>query len=78
MVNKQWTGVSISANGRFQTAIDSVNGTVHLSIDHGNTWYISPSPLIQNRNLEAISVSANGQYQTVVEDGGAIYISNML
>jgi len=78
LMSSNWTGVSISANGRFQTVINGEYGTVHMSIDYGKTWYQSDSTVIQNKNLEAVSVSANGQYQTVVEDGGAIYISNLL
>jgi photosystem II stability/assembly factor-like uncharacterized protein len=78
VIDKCWSSISISANGKYQTALDSIHGMVHISIDYGNTWNISPAANVQNHSWEAVSVSANGQYQTIVENGGGVYISNLL
>jgi hypothetical protein len=78
VVNKSWVGISMSANGKYQTAVDRIGGCVHFSLDYGFSWQNTPSPIMQNRVFQAVGVSANGQYQTVVEDGGSIYVSNLL
>jgi len=76
--NNNWVSVSISANGKFQTVLNANNGSVYFSTNYGNDWNTTHSTVAQNYNFQAVSISANGQYQTAVENGGAIYISNLI
>lgn len=70
--HQKWLVVSISANGKYQSAIEE-DGDIYVSSNFGKTW-------IQRANIGTsltnnISISLTGQYQTVA-NGTDIYISN--
>jgi hypothetical protein len=66
-----WDGVSISSNGRIQSATDS-GGYIYNSQDYGTTWNIATS---NNRTWFCISISANANFQTAIDIAGYIYVS---
>ena len=68
---KNWTCISLSASGQYQTA-GVANDFIYISNDYGNTWTQTASSLNWNR----VSISSSGQYQTAVVYGGYIYISS--
>ena len=61
-----WQGVSISASGRYRTAVARV-GVIYVSSDYGTTWSASN---IANSSLvyRNVALSASGQYQTAVSE----------
>lgn len=70
--NQNWLVVSISASGKYQTAIEEY-GDIYVSNNFGTTW-------IQRENIGTaltnnISISLTGQYQTAA-NGTEIYVSN--
>jgi hypothetical protein len=68
-----WTGVSVSSEGQYQTAVDS-GGYLYTSSDYGNSWkYITNG--IRQQLWTGVSISANGKFQTALEFGGSIYFS---
>jgi hypothetical protein len=80
-LNLNWTCVSVSGNGKYQSAVVQ-GGNIYNSNDYGITW-------IKNINAPinqwyGISVSYSGQYQTAMPNGfknsdtpyGFIYTSN--
>jgi photosystem II stability/assembly factor-like uncharacterized protein len=74
-IYKQWSRVSISSNGMYQSATVSPNGYIYKSSDYGNNW--SPTATnYGNLNWRGISVSLQGNYQTAVVNGGYIYTSS--
>jgi len=70
--NKKWLGVSISIDGKYQTAIEEL-GDIYISSDHGTNWTVSTNIGQEISNMVAISTS--GQYQTA-SNGKHIYISS--
>ena len=66
-----WDGVSISSEGRIQSATDS-GGYIYNSQDYGTTWNIVTS---NNRTWFCISISANANFQTAIDIAGYIYVS---
>ena len=69
--NRFWRNISISSDGKYQTAF-VMNGQIYVSSDYGNTWVAKDS----NRNWWGISISSDGKYQTAVATGGQIYVSS--
>ena len=71
-IPKNWTSVSVSSSGQYQTAV--VNGEyIYISSDYGATW----TPITTySKNWTAVSVSSSGEYQTAVTNGEYIYISS--
>lgn len=70
--NKKWLAISISALGKYQSAIEE-SGGIYISSNYGKTWTLSYSIGINTTNC--ISISETGQYQTA-SNGIQIYISN--
>jgi BNR-Asp box repeat len=70
-----WQGVSLSSDGRFQTAIDN-GGKVYISNDYGLTWTAVRQDIMQNKTWVSVSISATGEYQTILEQNGSVYLSN--
>lgn len=66
-IKNDWHDVSISASGKYQTAISN---SIYVSSDFGNTWYEK-----LNASTDAISISASGKYQTAVSSNEFIYTS---
>ena len=66
-----WDGVSISSEGKIQSATDS-GGYIYNSQDYGATWNIVTS---NNRTWFCISISANANFQTAIDIAGYIYVS---
>jgi photosystem II stability/assembly factor-like uncharacterized protein len=68
----KWLGITVSTDGRFQSAIDE-SGNIFSTRNYGTTWApitsIGPSP------CNNISMSFTGQHQTV-SNGRAIFISD--
>jgi len=69
--NRAWYGISISSDGKYQTAIVNA-GQIYVSTDYGNTWAAKDI----NRLWWSVSISSDGKYQTAVVTGGFIYISS--
>jgi len=67
---KQWRSVSISSDGKYQTAV-VYNGQIYISDDYGATWTAVDSA----RVWYSVSMSSDGRYQTAVVDNGQIWIS---
>lgn len=70
--SNNWLSISLSSDGRFQTAIDE-NGNIHSTKDYGITWSITNS--IGNSPANSVSISFTGIYQTV-SNGTNIYVSS--
>jgi hypothetical protein len=69
--NRPWTRISISSDGKYQSAI-VFNEKIYVSSDYGNSWVAKES----NRSWFGISISSDGKYQSAVVDVGRIYISS--
>jgi photosystem II stability/assembly factor-like uncharacterized protein len=67
----QWSQISISANGQYQTAANYGYG-LYTSSDYGESWSLTST----NLNYNVVAVSGNGQYQTALVDQGGLYTSN--
>ena len=65
-VNKQWSSVSLSSDGKYQTAVinNTTNGTVFTSSDYGVTWVERTAT--GNKEWSSVSISSDGKYQTAV------------
>jgi Phage Tail Collar Domain len=81
-LQQEWTGVSLSASGQYQTAVagdvthlGNTKGYIYISSDYGNTWY-KINPTGQTMPWVAISISASGQYQTAGASYDYIYTSS--
>jgi len=72
--DKNWDAISISSDGKYQTALDS-GGDIYRSDDFGQTWNFINDPVIMDKQWKAIAMSAGGQFQTALEQGGNIYKS---
>jgi hypothetical protein len=69
-----WSGLSVSASGEYQTVADNLSSGIYTSTDFGTTWILSPSSVFGNFYYAA--VSATGRYQTIVTFSfPGIYIS---
>lgn len=68
-----WFSVSMSYDGKYQTAVD-VSGRIYISSNYGETWIKIKE--IVNVPYINVSVSGNGKYQTLFVTGGLMYISN--
>jgi photosystem II stability/assembly factor-like uncharacterized protein len=68
--SRVWRGISISSDGKYQTAT-VYGGQIYTSSDYGNTWATKDI----NRLWWNVSISSNGKYQTATVYGGQIYIS---
>ena len=74
-----WSSVSMSASGKYQTAvIDNTDITepsgIYISLDYGNTWTQSSSLVYR---WASVSLSSSGQYQLASTlDGNGIYLSS--
>ena len=70
--SKFWSSVSVSASGKYQTAVAS-DEYIYISSDYGNNWTsAASSQLVWN----SVSISASGQYQTACVYSGSIWISS--
>lgn len=79
-----YTGISMSADGRYQTAVvmdlygDGEGlGFAYVSSDFGNTW----NPKASAKDWKDVAVSANGKYQAIAEydmvnGEGSVYLSS--
>jgi photosystem II stability/assembly factor-like uncharacterized protein len=73
--NRNWTGVSISTDGKYMTAINS-GGFIYTSSNYGVDWGLVQTSEIGENLWTGISISVNGKYQTVLNtQSGHIYIS---
>tara|TARA_B110000285_G_scaffold230632_1_gene297615 strand:+ start:886 stop:2736 length:1851 start_codon:yes stop_codon:yes gene_type:complete len=70
--NQNWLAVSISASGKYQTAIEEY-GDIYTSKNFGTTWTSSQN--IGTALTNSISISLSGQYQTAA-NGKDIYVSS--
>jgi hypothetical protein len=71
---RNWTSVSSSASGEYQTAVVN-SGYIYTSSNYGNTWVEMTS--VGTSNWYGVSVSASGQYQTAVSSSSSnVYISS--
>lgn len=68
---KNWLSVSISSNGKYQSAIEEF-GDIYTSHDFGVTWVLREN--IGTSLTNHISISLTGQYQTAA-NGVEIYTS---
>jgi photosystem II stability/assembly factor-like uncharacterized protein len=59
---KNWSSISMSSSGRYQTAVAGSN-YIYISSDYGVTW-TSTNTSIGTQNWSCVSISASGQYQT--------------
>jgi hypothetical protein len=66
-----WTAVSLSSTGQYQTGVVSL-GQIYVSSDYGSTWTAKAT----NQHWYGVSLSSTGQYQTAVVNGGQIYVSS--
>ena len=60
--NRQWTCVSLSSNGRYQT-IGEYEGSLYRSEDYGITWN-TVLPNYNNNLWSCVAVSDSGEHQT--------------
>jgi photosystem II stability/assembly factor-like uncharacterized protein len=67
---KQWTSISISLTGQYQSAVESYG--LYRSSDFGKSWVKKELKLTD----PVIKISGSGQYQTYVDSKGYIYVSN--
>jgi hypothetical protein len=72
--DRNWDGVSISSDGRVQTATDS-GGYIYNSQDYGATWNASDMTNLGNREWQGISITSNGNFQTALDVNGYIFCS---
>lgn len=70
--SNKWLSISLSSDGRYQSAIDE-DGNIHISSDYGETWIIPQN--IGNSTSNNIAISFTGIYQTV-SNGTSIYVSD--
>jgi len=70
---KNWSSVSLSASGQYQTAV-AENDDIYLSNDFGISW----ASVSLQKKWKSVSLSASGQYQAAVANeypGQNIYVS---
>ena len=72
LANQKWLAVSISIDGRYQTAIEEF-GDIYISSDHGSTWSVATN--IGQEVSNSVAISTSGQYQTA-SNGKNIYVSS--
>ena len=72
LANQKWLAVSISIDGKYQTAIEEL-GDIYISSDHGTTWTVTTN--IGEEVSNSVAISTTGQYQTA-SNGKNIYISS--
>jgi len=70
--NKNWVAISISTNGKYQTAITDT-GDIYISDNFGSTRTVAYNIGVSSSNT--IYISFTGQYQTA-SNGLQIYVSN--
>ena len=69
---ENWLGISISSNGKYQTAITE-NGDIFVSSNYGGTRIANFN--IGDSESNSVAISFTGQYQNV-SNGNSIYVSN--
>ena len=69
---QKWLAVSISIDGKYQTAIEEL-GDIYISSDHGSTWSVTTN--IGQEISNSVAISTTGQYQTA-SNGKNIYVSS--
>lgn len=72
LASQKWLAVSISIDGKYQTAIEQL-GDIYISSDFGQNWAISTN--IGEEISNSVAISTSGQYQTA-SNGKNIYISS--
>jgi photosystem II stability/assembly factor-like uncharacterized protein len=72
--DRNWDGISISSDGRVQTATDS-GGYIYNSQDYGHTWIAADIADLGYRTWQSISISSNGNFQTALDVNGYIFVS---
>lgn len=72
LVPQKWLAVSISIDGKYQTAIEEL-GDIYISSNFGQSWTISTN--IGREVSNSVAISTSGQYQTA-SNGKNIYISS--
>lgn len=70
--DQKWLAVSISVDGKYQTAIEEL-GDIYVSSDFGKTWVIATN--VGQEVSNSVAISTTGQYQTA-SNGKNIYISS--
>ena len=70
--NQKWLAVSISIDGKYQTAIEEF-GDIYISSDSGRTWTVTTN--IGQEISNSVAISTSGQYQTA-SNGKSIYVSS--
>jgi len=72
---RNWQSVAISADGKYQTAVTNIAGSIYISNDYGDTWQEKGPVLSWFR----IAMSSCGKYQTASTYNspfGDLYISD--
>jgi len=75
--NRLWRSISISSDGKYQTAVVGPGGfpnggQIYVSSDYGNSWVAKESV----RAWNGVSISSDGKYQSATVSGGQIYVSS--
>jgi photosystem II stability/assembly factor-like uncharacterized protein len=73
--DRNWQGVAMSSDGKYQTAIES-GGEIHISSNYGKSWLFVDDARLIDKVWQSVSCSATGKYQTVLEQNGNVYTSN--
>jgi len=60
-INKNWTDVAISSDGKYQTAV-AQGGQIYISSDYGNSWTAKED----FRSWRSVSMSSDGKCQSAV------------
>ena len=77
--NKEWNSVSLSSDGKYQTAVNketygSIIGSISTSSNYGVNWVQRTAT--GNKWWQSVSLSSTGQYQTAVVNYGTISTSS--
>ena len=61
---RHWTGVAVSDNGQYMSAVVDISSLIYYSLNSGQTW--STFALGSNKNFYDVAMSSTGQYQLAV------------
>ncbi len=68
-----WYSVTMSSNGKYQTAVANNSGSIWISADHGSSW--TEKSETNGYNWYSVAMSSDGQYQAAVANGGSVWTS---